>query len=69
MAEEKKIQIPEELEQNVKVSAAVVECYCTKDGTQFFLIRNTNGQVIRIANTPEEIAMFFSKLANTCGYE
>lgn len=69
MAEENKIQIPDELQQNIKVSAAIVECYVAKDGTQFFLIRNTKGEVIRLANSADDVAQFFSKLIDTCSYE
>lgn len=69
MAEEKKIEIPAELQQNVMITPVIVECVVTKDGKSFFIMKNVKGEPIRILDTPEDVATFFSKLIDSCSYE
>lgn len=52
------------LKNNCQCAVTVVETFVTNDGTSFFVIKNPNGQVLRLANTPEEVASFFNALTN-----
>lgn len=62
MSEEKKNS--PDLTSNVKSTTVVVDVLNLTDGTNIFVIRNSQGQPFKVCTTSAEVAQFFSELAS-----